>query len=361
MPVFKPKGQRYYRIQFDIDGKTYVKSSKTTDKRIAERMETKWREEIHSRRYLGAREEITVEQMFDNYLALPLAATTKKGARSLRNVLREYLKRTTTSLKDNASDFDQRELVKFIQNRLAEGTQESTVRTNMLIFSGAWNNTNKKLYNVPELEYTKLKQPKSKTEYLSPEDEDELLTYLFERKPHASGTGEWQYEIHDVVVLLLDTGARYNEIAMLEWTQIDLKSRKIELWRKKNEVESYINMTDRVHQVLQRRASSKMHAKWVFTNWKRNNHRSTSTTYLNEVLKKVGIPYTVHHLRHTFATKLLKAGMTLKAVKELLGHKSITTTMRYDHLEASDVSPKAVAILNEQTALRNRMKIRAVD
>lgn len=42
---------------------------------------------------------------------------------------------------------------------------------------------------------------------------------------------------------------------------------------------------------------------------------------MNQVLRDMGIPHTAHHIRHGFATKLLKNGMTLKALKELLGHK----------------------------------------
>jgi hypothetical protein len=50
----------------------------------------------------------------------------------------------------------------------------------------------------------------------------------------------------------------------------------------------------------------------------------------------------VHQLRHTFATKILKEGLTLNDVRLLLGYPSIQTTQRYQHLESSDVSPKAV-------------------
>ena len=160
--------------------------------------------------------------------------------------------------------------------------------------------------------------------------------------------------------MLLDTGARYNEIARLEWKAVDLARKTIELWRGKTKTASFIYMTDRMHQILQRRAASKMHERWVFTNWDRTSRRTDNTTYLNEIIRAAGVPYTVHTLRHTFTTKMLKAGMTLNDVRVLLGHSSIQTTLRYGHLEASDASPKAVAILNEQQVTRNRAKIRVV-
>jgi integrase len=230
----------------------------------------------------------------------------------------------------------------------------------MLILSSAWGRVNDKIYNIPELSLPRFAMQKQKTDYLSEADEERLLGYLLNRKPHAAGTGDWQHEMHDVVVMLLDTGARYNEIARLEWKAVDLGRKTIELWRGKTKTASYVYMTDRVHRVLQRRAENKRHEQWVFTNWDRTSHRTHNTTYLNQTMHAAGVPYTVHTLRHTFATKMLKAGMTLNDVRVLLGHSSIQTTLRYGHLEASDASPKAVAILNEQNVTRNRSKIRVV-
>jgi hypothetical protein len=59
------------------------------------------------------------------------------------------------------------------------------------------------------------------------------------------------------VVLLLDTGARYSEIANITWDRIDLEEKVIHLWRPKVRNESIIYMTGRVLDILKRRSETK--------------------------------------------------------------------------------------------------------
>ncbi|HDO22975.1 MAG TPA: hypothetical protein ENG86_09055, partial [Nitrospirae bacterium] len=49
-------------------------------------------------------------------------------------------------------------------------------------------------------------------------------------------------------------------------------------------------------------------------------------------------------LRHTFATRMVQAGVDIYRVKELLGHKSITMTMRYAHHYPESLRPGVMAL-----------------
>lgn len=187
--------------------------------------------------------------------------------------------------------------------------------------------------------------------YLSAEQEQQLLDELSPDKlTHGTQTNirKFKQDNFDFVTILIDTGARYSEIANLKWSDVSLEFSNIKLYRNKVDNESILYMTDRVKQVLQRRkAASK--ADYVFTAKDGVSPRSHSTVGIKKAFKRAGLDeFTVHDLRHSFASKMAMAGMSLQEIAMLLGHSSTQMTEKYAHLIPTDTYRKAVQVIEDK-------------
>jgi site-specific recombinase XerD len=85
---------------------------------------------------------------------------------------------------------------------------------------------------------------------------------------------------------------------------------------------------------------------WVFYDPKTGNRYKEVKRSFHTALRKAKIQgFHIHDIRHCFASHLVMAGIDLTTVKELLGHKTLTMTLRYAHLAPSH-KVKAVNILD---------------
>ena len=94
----------------------------------------------------------------------------------------------------------------------------------------------------------------------------------------------------------------------------------------------YINEV-RVHQTIQKGFED-----FVFLNRRgKALTRVMIFTIIKQLAEKIGLEKSIspHTFRHSFATHLVEGGADLRAVQEMLGHESITTTEIYTHLDRS--------------------------
>ena len=253
------------------------------------------------------------------------------------------------------------DLERFKRDRLAQGVTPQTIKHGFNLIRGAWKYAKKLGYQVGELEFPEIKLPKNPLRYLSDDEETRLLARLH---PRREGSGLMPYDersdemkrnmqdCYDLVILLLDTGARYSEIANIEWPRIDLDDRVIHLWRPKVQNEGILYMTDRAFAVLARRAKAAK-GRYVFEN-RSGGPRGYVSQSIRKALRKAGLSdCRIHTLRHTHASRLIQNGMSVYEVREVLGHTDIKTTMRYAHLESRQVTSKARDVINRLNQRKN--------
>ena len=129
----------------------------------------------------------------------------------------------------------------------------------------------------------------------------------------------------------------------MRWGQIDLKHGFINLIKTKNTEKRSIKIND--HETLLGLVR-RIGTPWVFHNPETGKRYLEVTHSFRTVCKKAGIiDFHFHDLRHTFASHLVMAGVDLTTVSRLMGHKSLTMTLRYAHLAPNHLA-NAVNLLN---------------
>ena len=363
MSVLKRGNSKNWYIQFQFNGKTYIKSSKTTDKRIAERIEREWRVQIHSQQYLGERESIKFSDMMDQFIE------TKEGTPNHPSLLSHGRILTRLfSVNRKLHEISNNDINSFLQIRTKQGVTNQTIKRSFDLIRGTWKYGKKLGYQYSDIEFPVLKLEKHRLRYLTIDEERRLLKEL---NPNRCDSGtvdpskrptqikREMVDIYDLVVILIDTGARYSEISKIEWSSINLDESTIRLWRPKVRNESVLFMTDRVYSILDRRFQSKS-SPYVFTN-KKGGPRNKATLPIRKAYKRANISdCTVHTLRHTHATRLIQNGLSIYEVKEILGHTDINTTLRYAHLERRDISSKARDVINKLNVEIEKPKLRVI-
>jgi integrase len=349
MTVMKRGNSKYWYVQFQLNGQTFIRSSRTTNKKAAEQIETEWRVKLHAQQFLGHRERLSVRQAIDQFCESKKGTPNHRGLLSSAKVLARLL-----PLHKPMDELTSHDLERFKRDRMAGGAAPQTVKHNLNLISGAWKFARKLGFRVSELEFPRVKLPRTPLRYLTDEEERRLLACLDPRREGAglrpydqrdAETKRCMQDAYDLVVLLLDTGARYSEIANIEWSRVCLNDRTISLWRPKVQNEAVLYMTDRAFDVLARRRAA-CQSQFVFVN-RAGGPRGYASQAIRKALRKAGLSdCRIHTLRHTHASRLIQNGLSVYEVREVLGHTDIKTTMRYAHLETRQVTSKARDVIN---------------
>lgn len=143
----------------------------------------------------------------------------------------------------------------------------------------------------------------------------------------------------DSFIIAVHTGMRLSEQFTLEWEQVNLERRSIHLTKTKNGSERHIPLNSTALAAFKRlRTTAPKGTPSIFLTLRKDADGHpvrirTPRTWFEDVIEASGFQdMTWHTLRHTFISRLVMAGVDLRTVMELAGHKSMVMTLRYSHL-----------------------------
>jgi len=175
--------------------------------------------------------------------------------------------------------------------------------------------------------------PQKEPEYLTEEECIHLLRTI-------AGKARPQVRERDMAmaILFLHAGLRVSELTKLELANVDLDTGQIKIIRKGNK-EQYLHLNRETVSILGRYLAKRPWSLngWFFVGTNGGNvTRSYVYCVMRKYLKLAGInkgKRGPHILRHTFCTRLHQKGVDPFTIKDLAGHKSLNTTMRYIRIE----------------------------
>jgi integrase/recombinase XerD len=230
--------------------------------------------------------------------------------------------------KRELDEMERIDLEAFIEHEQDRGIRISTVRTRLACIIAF-------LHFLMEQDVTsgallkrsiRLKLPDTLPRAMNPADVGKLLSVIDDTRDRA------------LFLLLLRTGVRIGEALGLRVNDLDIRDRKVHLFEgEKNSMGRVVYLSDdalfAIKLWLRRRDKNKDFI--FYGQGNRGLCYSAGRNRFVKYLKKAGLEqkgYTVHCLRHTFASELLNAGMRLECLQQLLGHQDIEVTRRYARL-----------------------------
>ncbi|HET7292577.1 MAG TPA: tyrosine recombinase XerC [Vicinamibacteria bacterium] len=182
---------------------------------------------------------------------------------------------------------------------------------------------------------------------VSPRVERRLPAHLDETQVGAlldvPGQSDAVFRARAILELLYATGLRCGELVSLDLSEVDLDGRMVRVigkGRKERVVPFGQRARQAIRAYLPARARARPKDEALFVNNKggRLTDRSVRLLVARRV-RQTALAHRLspHGLRHSFATHLLQRGADLRAIQELLGHASLSTTQRYTHVNAKQL------------------------
>jgi integrase len=303
------RGKTYW-FTITYEGKRIQKSTDTDDKKLAKKIYSKTMFDLIEGSYFEAAKlkKITFNDMATKYVQRYEKSRDKASLKRLLPVFGEMVIADITT--EAVSDYRHERL---------KVARPATVYQELALM--------RRMFNVARREWKWGKDnPVSALSFSvgNSNARDRWLTSKEEQFLLSAATNP--FWLRSMLLVALHTGMRQGEILGLKWQNVDLKRRMVRVVKSKNGEKRGIPMSDTLFGVLKGISVRDISGR-VFP----ISYSSVRHAYDKLVAKTCFEDFHFHDLRHTFATRLVQNGVDLYKVKELLGHKSISMTMRYAH------------------------------
>ena len=317
----RPKGSGIFWIRY-ADQFCKLHREKVGPKSLARDAYRKRKTEIREGKFFPEKVQHRREILFRDMAKLYLEEHAKVNKRTWKTD-KERLARLIERFGDSRLSEITRQDVERFRAMLAQDLSKATVNRYMALLKTVFNKGIEwgKTKHNPVSGIKAFKEA-HRIRYLKDEEEESLRAAFPAR--------HWPW-----VEIALHTGMRRGEQFNLRWENVNFQTRTLTIPRSKHGEVRHIRMNDRVVEIL-RSLPSRLHKQYVFPS---ANGRTPvdANNFIHRVfapaLRKAKIAnFRWHDLRHTFASRLVMDGVDIRTVQELMGHKTITMTMKYSHL-----------------------------
>ena len=176
----------------------------------------------------------------------------------------------------------------------------------------------------PLRKVSKLKEPRGRVRFLSDDERERLLTAC--RESHNPN-------LYLTVILAMSTGGRQSEIWGLRWKCVDLQNGFVTFEETKNDEPRSVPLAGHALELMLERSKAPIDTDLVFPSRVDRYKYFDFRRPFQMALKDAQIEnFRWHDLRHCAASYLVMAGVDMRTVAEILGHKTLQMTQRYTHL-----------------------------
>lgn len=332
MPIFKRRNAPFYSYDFRVKGNRYTGNTGKTTKREAEQFEESEKRRIKSLT-IQSGQPMTMGQATGRYwdevgqFHVNSDTTITVFAWLDRQVGKNTLISSITDA-DIAKLISKRRAKKDVQPSTVNRSVTQPMRALLARAADTWGQ------EVNKIKWSKLllKEPQERVRELMPEEETRLFAKL-------------RADYHPIVRFSLLTGCRMQECLDLTWRQIDWTNRQMRVTGKGEKTRT-IPVSDAVYALLRALPMAKDKV-FTYASKRADNaprgdllpisREGLKSTFERTVINAKIEDFSFHDLRHTCATRLLRATGNLRLVKDLLGHSDMNTTLKYAHVTQSDL------------------------